>query len=435
MDFSSVKKNDFGFSALILSSEPEHILTLDVSYYPHNSFHLLIDEKNKSEYRRYRVPSGDVLLEGIKAKPVTVTIEYKRIVLLGSEYDKAIVNIDPFWIEFYKKDELLVTLNKRGLLNFEHTRKKVVESVQKLNINESKNVEGSADDNNHEPVHNDEALTDSKENVDNNDGTNVNEDQNEDLSWTETFKEFSDFRPHGLNSISLDIDFTDTHHAYGIPEHADGLPLRSTTSGDPYRLYNLDVFEYEVDNVMALYGSVPLIWAHNVNHTVGAFWLNPSETWIDVENTGNDGFLSKIPKFFNSKGDSVKTRWISESGLVDLFIFLGDTPSDISKAYSYFTGTTKLPPLFSIGYHQSRWNYHDQNDVENVDKNFDEYEIPVDVIWLDIEHTDGKRYFTWDKIKFSKPEEMVDKLTAKGRKLVTAVDPHIKKDSNWNIYQ
>ena len=33
-------------------------------------------------------------------------------------------------------------------------------------------------------------------------------------------------------------------------------------NGDPYRLYNLDVFEYELNNGMALYGSVPVLIAH-----------------------------------------------------------------------------------------------------------------------------------------------------------------------------
>ena len=31
---------------------------------------------------------------------------------------------------------------------------------------------------------------------------------------------------------------------------------------------------------------------------------------------------------------------------------------------------------------------------------FDEHDIPMDVMWLDIEHTDGKKYFTWDARKF-----------------------------------
>jgi len=38
--------------------------------------------------------------------------------------------------------------------------------------------------------------------------------------------------------------------------------LLCCSGGDPYRLYNLDVFEYEVDSKMALYGSIPLMLAH-----------------------------------------------------------------------------------------------------------------------------------------------------------------------------
>ena len=47
-----------------------------------------------------------------------------------------------------------------------------------------------------------------------------------------------------------------------------------------------------------------------------------------------------------------------------------------------------------------RWNYNDQEDVNTVARKFDEHDIPMDVMWLDIEHTDGKKYFTWDARKF-----------------------------------
>ena len=43
--------------------------------------------------------------------------------------------------------------------------------------------------------------------------------------------------------------------------------------------------------------------------------------------------------------------------------------------------------------------------------------IPYDVLWLDIEHTDGKKYFTWDQHKFPTPTEMQDKLATRGRKV------------------
>lgn len=47
--------------------------------------------------------------------------------------------------------------------------------------------------------------------------------------------------------------------------------------------------------------------------------------------------------------------------------------------------------MHSCRYHQCRWNYRDEADTLAVDAGFDEHDIPYDVIWLDIEHTDGKR--------------------------------------------
>ena len=38
--------------------------------------------------------------------------------------------------------------------------------------------------------------------------------------------------------------------------------------------------------------------------------------------------------------------------------------------------------------------FSDEKDVATVDATFEELDYPYDVIWLDIEHTDGKRYFT-----------------------------------------
>lgn len=45
----------------------------------------------------------------------------------------------------------------------------------------------------------------------------------------------------------------------------------------------MDVFEYELDNGMALYGSVPFVIAHGKARTAGALWLNAAETWVDVD--------------------------------------------------------------------------------------------------------------------------------------------------------
>lgn len=124
-------------------------------------------------------------------------------------------------------------------------------------------------------------------------------------------------------------------------------------------------------------------------------------------------------------------------------------------------GFQALPPLFALGYHQCRWNYIDEADVKDVDAGFDRHNIPYDVLWLDIEHTDDKRYFTWDATFFPEPAELQRHLSKKNRKvsfrtslpqvsvvtlqielvhivLVTQMvainDPHVKIDPDWSLY-
>jgi alpha 1,3-glucosidase len=236
----------------------------------------------------------------------------------------------------------------------------------------------------------------------------------------------------------LDITFPAAEHVYGIPEHASPLSLRTTRGGpnaytDPYRLYNLDVFQHESDSPMALYGSVPLMLAHRKpGRTVGVFWLNTAETWVDiVKEPLNPDYIDG--HIGGHEGPSTRTHWISESGVLDLFLFPGPKPADVYAQYTMLTGTQSIPPAFSIAYHQCRWNYMSQDDVLQVDAGFDQHDIPYDVIWLDIEHTLDRRYFVWDLMKFPDPVGMQKALSAKARKLVTIVDPHIKSDPEYYV--
>lgn len=73
-----------------------------------------------------------------------------------------------------------------------------------------------------------------------------------------------------------------------------------------------------------------------------------------------------------------------------------------------------------------------QEDFLEVNANFDKHQIPLDNLWLDIEHTQGKKYFTWDMAAFPDPEEMISSLIE--RKTVVIVDPHLKKDDAYPLY-
>ncbi|RVE56910.1 hypothetical protein OJAV_G00210880 [Oryzias javanicus] len=252
-------------------------------------------------------------------------------------------------------------------------------------------------------------------------------------SWKETFKEFVDVKANGPSSVGADLRLHGFNHAFGLPEHADGLQLRETRGGEPYRLYNLDVFAYDLNSRLGLYGSVPLVLAHKADRTLGVFWLNASETYVHLEYSSTN--LQEAPPVKRKRTPPyTDVHWLSESGVVDCTVLLGPGPRQIFKQYAELTGYQALPPLFALGYHQSRWNYRDEADVKAVDAGFDLHQIPYDVIWLDIEHTDGKKYFTWDPDLFPDPVGLQRHLQTKGRKMVVISDPHIKVDPFWSLY-
>ncbi|OWT41465.1 alpha 1,3-glucosidase [Cryptococcus neoformans Bt1] len=242
-------------------------------------------------------------------------------------------------------------------------------------------------------------------------------------AFQEKWKKWVDTKPKGPEGFALDISFPDVQHVYGLPEHASPLSLPDTVGpnayySDPYRLFNVDIFEYLADSPMSLYGAIPLLHAHSKTHSVGVLNLVGSETWVDVLHTSTD----------------VKTHWISESGILDLLLLPGPSPTDLFKQYAILTGPTPLPPQWSTAYHQCRWNYNDQDDVLEVDAKFDEADMPLDVTWLDIEYAEEHRYFDWDKKHFPNPNAMLDSVASKGRKMVAIIDPHIKRTDSFRIY-
>lgn len=152
-----------------------------------------------------------------------------------------------------------------------------------------------------------------------------------------------DTLPLGPESIGLDFTLLGFSNLYGIPEHADSLLLRDTSSGEPYRLYNVDIFEYEPNSRLPMYGSIPLVVAAKPDVSIGIFWLNSADTYVDIH-----------------KSKSSTVHWMSENGILDFIVIIEKSPAMVNLQYGKVTGNTQLPPLFSLGYHQCRWNYNDE---------------------------------------------------------------------------
>lgn len=385
---------------------------------------LQVDEQGEQSGKRYRIPEGDAVsadLDAAEEKWVEQRPdEPGHHVYSGPDGLALHLYLDPFKLVLLDGEDVAAEINGLGLFHVETGK---TESAALSSDNgELADSEGDSFD------YDDNAIP-----------LHFERGKREPNERGERWKGHLDSQPNGPRSLSLDISFPASRHIYGLPEHTTGLDLKTTCkvipssnrpgSGmnvtypdEPYRLYNLDVFEYELESTMALYASIPFVLAGSAESRVGVLWNNPSETWVDVieadQKTGRSLYLR------------------SESGLLDVFIMAGHrTAASVLTAYAQATGFPALPPLWSLGYHQCRWNYRTQADLLAVHAGFDEHRIPVDVLWLDIEHTDGKRYFTWDEQMFPEPEAMQRDLEHKGRHLITIVDPHIKADAEFEVYK
>ncbi len=359
--------------------------------------------------------------------------------LWNEQGDKVVVQAEPFRVDYYSDGILVLSANARGLFRFEHTRQKknAGEQQQEQDEEYQKALEEEEEDLDNISEEDDDMQVEKKKEQEAPappPAQETNDEEDEPGMWEESFGGNTDSKPSGPQSVAMDFAFVGIDHVYGIPEHADRFDLPDTSSGDPFRHYNLDVFEYELWNPMALYAAIPVMVGHNKERTVGMFWLNAAETWIDIKKSSQGGVLGSLTNLVSQQAARTDTHWMSESGVIDVFVMLGPKPADVSRQYAALTGPTPLPPTFSTAYHQCRWNYNDQDDVRTVAEKFDENDIPMDVMWLDIEHTDGKKYFTWDGRKFSDSLGMIKNLSSVGRKLVTIVDPHIKKDSGYWVH-
>ena len=102
--------------------------------------------------------------------------------------------------------------------------------------------------------------------------------------------------------------------------------------------------------------------------------------------------------------------------------------------YTNLTGKTPLPQLWTLGYQQCRWSYAPEQRALEIAKTFREKNIPCDTIYLDIDYMDDFRVFTWDNKKFKNPKAFTDELKSMGFKVVTIIDPGVKVDKGYKIY-
>lgn len=210
-------------------------------------------------------------------------------------------------------------------------------------------------------------------------------------------------------------ELADDEQFYGLGDKTGFLNKRHYA----YENWNTDNPEPQVESFTRLYKSVPFLIGLKNNHTYGMFFDNTYHSYFDLGKESNHYYY-----------------YAADNGNLDYYIIGGSSLKEVVENYTYLTGRAPLPQKWTLGYQQSRWGYSiSAKKVEEIVNKMRKYHLPCDAIHLDIDYMDGYRVFTWRTDTYDDPKKFIDKLHELGLHVITIIDPGVKKDEAYRIYQ
>jgi alpha-glucosidase len=205
--------------------------------------------------------------------------------------------------------------------------------------------------------------------------------------------------------VRLDFGLRDGEHVFGLGDKVQGFDRR----GHAFELWNTDAYGWKVD-ADPLYKSLPFWLFLRGGRAHAVFIDHPARARVDV----------------GKRQPALVTYEASDAQAFDVYLFASADPKSVLGAYTSLTGHTPLPPLWALGYHQSRWGYASEGEVREVVARLQQDEFPVDAVWLDIDYQVENAPFTVDAQAFPTFAKMVADLDAGGVKTIVITDLHIK---------
>ncbi len=189
-------------------------------------------------------------------------------------------------------------------------------------------------------------------------------------------------------------------------------PLRRNETN--VQLWNTDNYAYGKANGERLYQSHP--WIMGVREDGSSFGIIADHTWKGAVKAGN-------PIVFTAEGPSFR-----------VIILEQPDPASLMKVLARLTGTMELPPLWALGYHQSRYSYYPDTKLLQIARGFRQHQLPADVLWLDIDYMQQYKIFTFDPVYYPDPHKTNDSLHALHFRTVYMIDPGVKKEEAYPVY-
>lgn len=205
------------------------------------------------------------------------------------------------------------------------------------------------------------------------------------------------------NSFRVYKAMPQDEHYFGLGDKPGPLDRREQA----FTMWNTDAYGFQ-ESTDPIYKTIPYFIAFRTGHALGVFLDN---TW-----RSNFDFGKQSPNTYS---------FGAVDGPLDYYVFYGPTPKQVVETYAWLTGTTPLPPMWALGFQQSRYSYTPQSRVIEIADHFRADRIPADVIYLDIDYQQQNRPFTVDHDRFPDFPAMISQLASQNFHIVTITDLHI----------
>ena len=217
--------------------------------------------------------------------------------------------------------------------------------------------------------------------------------------------------------ISTENGFTFTYTmdeddiVYGLGEANRGINKRgycyiSDCSDDP---------EHTEDK-RSLYAAHNLVIIAGVK-TFGLFFDYPAKLTFDIGYTTSDTLTVSC-----------------EQADLALYVIDRDCPYDIVKEFRKVIGRSYIPPKFAFGYGQSRWGYKTKEDFRKVAEGYRKSNIPLDMIYMDIDYMDSYKDFTVGS-QFDDFAGFVQEMKDDHIRLIPIIDAGVKIEDGYDVYE
>jgi alpha-glucosidase len=199
-------------------------------------------------------------------------------------------------------------------------------------------------------------------------------------------------------------------HYFGLGDKPGPLDRRSHA----YSMWNTDSYGFQ-ESTDPIYKSIPFFLTSCGGMTTGVLFDNTWRTSFDFGKESSDAY-----------------SFGSENGPLDYYVLYGPDAKHVLSTYTWLTGPAPLPPLWSLGFQQSRFTYHPESEVKAIADRLRADKIPVDAIYLDIDFQDHHRPFTVDQVQFPHFSQMIADLKKQDLHVVAITDLHVAYLPNAN---